>query len=97
VETYVIFRRRAWRTSEGAREAIGRARAESEQFSDEVVWIRSYILNERDRTTETVCVLRASNPEAIRRHAIEAVLPVDEIVKVVDTVLVRPDPIPATA
>ena len=39
----------------------------------------------------------ASSPEAIRRHAAAADLPVDEIVKVADTVIVRPDPQPAEA
>ena len=92
METYVILRRRAWLTSVGAREAIVRARAESERMSEEVTWIRSYILDESDRTTGTVCVLQASNPEAVRRHATAAGLPVDEIVKVADTIVVRPDP-----
>jgi hypothetical protein len=45
----------------------------------------------------TVCIYQASSPEAIRRHAGEALLPVDEIVKVVDTVVVRPDPVATTA
>jgi hypothetical protein len=39
----------------------------------------------------------ATSPEAIRRHATAADLPVDEIVAVADTVVVRPDPQPATA
>jgi hypothetical protein len=37
----------------------------------------------------------ASSPEAIREHAKAAELPVDEIVKVADTVVVRDDPVPA--
>ena len=44
----------------------------------------------------TVCVYQASSPEAIRAHAQAAGLPLDEIVKVGDTVVVRPDPQPAT-
>jgi hypothetical protein len=39
-----------------------------------------------------VCIYRASSPEAIRAQAVTADLPVDEIVKVADTVVVRPDP-----
>jgi hypothetical protein len=39
-----------------------------------------------------VCVYQASRPEAIRRHAYSATLPVDEIVAVADTVVLRPDP-----
>ncbi|MGH3348077.1 MAG: nickel-binding protein, partial [Nocardioides sp.] len=41
-----------------------------------------------------VCVYEASGPEAIRRHADLAELPVDEIIAVADTVVVRPDPAP---
>ena len=44
-----------------------------------------------------VCIYQASSPEAIRAHASKAVLPVDEIVKVADTVIVRPDPVLAAA
>ena len=40
----------------------------------------------------TVCIYQASSPEAIRDHAARARLPVDEIVAVADTVLVRADP-----
>ena len=38
----------------------------------------------------------ASSPEAIRRHAECAELPVDEVIPVADTVIVRPDPAPAS-
>ena len=45
----------------------------------------------------TVCIYQATSPEAIREHASRADLPVDEIIKVADTVLVRPDPQPISA
>ena len=45
----------------------------------------------------TVCIYEASSPEAIRRHAEAAGLPVDEIIPIADTVIVRPDPVPAAA
>ena len=45
----------------------------------------------------TVCIYEASSPEAIRTHAYRAGLPVDEIVAVADTVVVRPDPQPVAA
>ena len=41
----------------------------------------------------TVCIYQASSPEAIHAHADAAGLPVDEIVRVADTVIVRPDPV----
>ena len=43
-----------------------------------------------------MCVYEASSPDAIRSHAYRAGLPVDEIVGVADTVLVREDPITQT-
>ena len=64
---------------------------------DDIAWIRSYVLAELDGSVGTVCIYQASSPEAIRAHAERAELPLDEIVKVADTVLVRPDPVPATA
>ena len=61
-------------------------------MSDDVRWIRSYVTAETDGRVGTVCVYQATSPEAIRRHASAAELPLDEIVKVGDTVIVRPDP-----
>jgi hypothetical protein len=97
METYVILRRNGWRTADDLREAAGRSTAEGERMSDDIRWIRSYVTSERDGTVGTVCVYQASSPEAIRRHATAAGLPVDEIVKVGDTVIVRPDPTPVAA
>jgi hypothetical protein len=45
----------------------------------------------------TVCIYQASSPEAIRAHAQAADLPVDEIIAVADTVVVRPDPVAVAA
>ena len=44
-----------------------------------------------------MCIYQASSPEAIHEHADAPVLPVDEIIKVADTVIVRPDPAPVAA
>lgn len=92
METYVILRRSGWRTAEDLQEAAARSTAEGERMPDDVAWIRSYVLAERDGTVGTVCIYQASSPEAIRRHAAAAKLPVDEIVAVTDTVVVHPDP-----
>ena len=97
METYVILRRGGWPTAEDLEDAAARSTAEGERMPDDVAWIRSYVLEERDGSLGTVCVYQASNPEAIRRHASGASLPVDEIVKVADTVIVRPDPAAMTA
>ena len=66
-------------------------------MADDVRWIRSYVLGETDGSVGTVCIYQATSPEAIRRHAAAADLPVDEIIEVADTVIVRPDPIPTLA
>ena len=97
METYVILRRGGWRTGDDLREAAARSTVEGERMSDDVRWIRSYVTAETDGSVGTVCVYQATSPEAIRRHASAAELPVDEIVKVGDTVIVRPDPAPVAA
>jgi hypothetical protein len=48
-------------------------------MSNNVRWIRSYVLAEPDGTVGTVCIYQASSPEAIRDHAKKADLPADEI------------------
>jgi hypothetical protein len=95
METYVIFRRGGWRTPDELQAAAARSTDESDKTPDDVRWIRSYVLAETDGSLGTVCVYRASSPEAIRRHAYAAALPVDEIVSVADTVILQPDPVPA--
>lgn len=97
METYVIFRRNGWRTPDELREAAARSTAEAERMSEGVRWIRSYVVTERDGSLGTVCVYQAASPEAIRRHAYAATLPVDEIVAVADTVVVRADPVETPA
>jgi hypothetical protein len=97
METYVILRRDGWRTPDELQQAAARSTAEGDRMADDVRWIRSYVLAEADGGLGTVCTYQASGPDAIRAHAYRAGLPVDEIVAVADTVVVRPDPAPATA
>lgn len=92
MDLYVILRRRGWVTPDDLRDAAARSTAEGERMPDDVRWIRSYVTAEPDGSVGTVCVYEASSPEAIRAHAGRADLPVDEIVKVADTVIVLPDP-----
>jgi uncharacterized protein DUF4242 len=95
METYVILRRGGWQTGADLEAAAARSTIEGDKVPEDIRWIRSYVLAERDGTVGTVCVYQASSPEAIRAHAAKADLPVDEIVAVSGTVLVRPDPEPA--
>jgi hypothetical protein len=94
METYAILRRRGWRTGADLEAAAARSTAEGERTPDDIRWIRSYVLREADGSVGTVCIYEASSPEAIRRHAAVAELPVDEIIAVGETVIVRPDPVP---
>jgi len=97
METYLILRRAAWQDVREAEEARARAAAEAERLSELVEWLRTYTFTECDGTIGSVCVYGAVSPEAVRHHAATAALPVDEIVKVVDTLVVRPDPAAAAA
>ena len=98
MDTYVILRRSGWRTPAELEEAARRsAQVGDEEMADDIRWIRSYALEEGDGSVGTVCIYQASSPEAIREHASRAELPADEIIKVADTVIVRPDPEGAAA
>ena len=98
MQTYVILRRSGWRSGAELEEAAARSsRVGDEEMSDDIRWIRSYVLEEDGGSVGTVCIYQASSPEAIREHAQRADLPVDEIIPVADTVIVRPDPEPAAA
>jgi hypothetical protein len=95
MELYAILRRSGWRSAADLEQAAARsARAGDEEMPDDIRWIRSYVLEETGGAVGTVCIYEATSPEAIRRHAALADLPVDEIVAIADTVVVRPDPLP---
>lgn len=93
METYAILRRGGWASPGDLEAAAARSTAEGDKMPDDIKWIRSYVLDEPDGRVGTVCIYQASSPEAIRRHAGSAELPVDEIIAVAGTVVVRPDPL----
>ena len=98
MQLYAILRRNGFRDGPDLEEAAARStKVGDEQMPDRVRWIRSYVLGEEDGSLGTVCIYEASSPEAIREHARTAALPVDEIIAIADTVVVRPDPAPAAA
>jgi thiamine biosynthesis protein ThiC len=98
MQTYVILRRSGWRSGDELAVAAERSRqVGDEEMSDDIRWIRSYVLEEGGSAVGTVCIYQATSEAAIREHASRADLPIDEVIKVVDTVLVRPDPEPAAA
>ena len=96
MKTFAILRRGGWRSPEELQEAAARSsNVGDNEMSDDIRWIRSYVLAESEGGLGTVCVYQASSAEKIREHASRADLPVDEIIEVADTVIVRPDPEPA--
>ena len=95
---YAIIRRNGWKTAGDLEEAAGRsAKVGDEQMPDDIRWFRSYVLDEESGSVGTVCIYQATSPEKIREHAQNADLPVDEIIPIADTVVVRPDPETAAA
>lgn len=94
---YVIVRRNGFTSPEDLEAAATRSTHEGDKDDSGVRWIRSYVLAEESGELGTFCIYEAESPEAIRAHARAADLPVDEIVPVADTVVVRPDPAPAVA
>jgi hypothetical protein len=92
MDLYVIVRRNGFSSPEDLQAAAGRSTAEGDKSDSGVRWIRSYVVSEESGELGTFCIYEAESPEAIRAHADAADLPVDEIVPVADTVVVRPDP-----
>ena len=98
MDTYVILRRNGWKSPEELQEAAERSsKVGNEDMSDDIKWIRSYVLEEGGSTVGTVCIYQATSEDAIRQHGDLAQLPVDEVIPVADTVIVREDPAPANA
>ena len=94
MQTYVILRRGGWRSPGELQEAAARSRkVGDEEMSDDIRWIRSYVVRERDGGLGTICIYQASSPEKIREHATRADIPATDIFDIVDTVIVRPDPV----
>ena len=97
MQLYGILRRNGWATAADLEAAAARSSEEGDKDGSGVRWIRSYVLAEESGELGTFCVYEADSPEAIREHAASADLPVDEVILIADTVIVRPDPAPATA
>jgi hypothetical protein len=98
MKLYAILRRDGWSSPQELEEAAKRsADVGDNEMSDDIRWIRSYVLEEGSGSVGTVCIYQASSEEAIRKHADKADLPVNEIIPIADTVIVRPDPVAAAS
>jgi len=96
VQLYGIRRRNAWATAADLQAAAERSTNEGNKPGSGVRWIRSYVITEESGELGTFCIYEADSPEAIRAHAKASDMPADEVTPIADTVVVRPDPEPAT-
>ena len=98
MNTYVIRREKAWESPDDLGKTAERSKeVAADEFPDDIAWIRSYVIKEDGGTLGTVCIYQASSVDAVREHAKRVGMPADEVLEVADTVVVRPDPEPATA
>jgi hypothetical protein len=96
MDLYVIRRPGAWANGHELEAAAAKsARVGNEEMSDRVRWIRSYVVKEPDGRLGTICIYEGRDPESIREHARRVGMPGDEILPVVTTVVIRPDPVAA--
>ncbi len=96
MQLYAIMRRNGWGSGAELEEAAAlSARIGDEEMPDDIRWIRSYVIDEGGGAVGTLCIYEASSPEAIREHARRVGMPAQEILTILDTVIVRPDPTPA--
>jgi hypothetical protein len=90
---YAILRRNGWKTPNDLHAAAERsAKVGNGEMSNDVRWIRTYVMQEPDGTLGTLCIYEATSPDAIKTHADKAELALSEIRPIADTVIVRPDP-----
>lgn len=94
---YMITRRNGFASPADLEAAAARSTAAGDKADSGVRWIRSYVSAEESGELGTFCIYEAASPDAIRAHADAADLPVDEIVPIADTVVVRPDPASVSA
>jgi hypothetical protein len=95
MDLYVI-RRHGFADADDLGAAAKRSAEEGDKEGSGVRWIRTYVVPE-DEGLGTVCIYEADSPETIRAHAAASGMTADEIVPILDTVVVRPDPVPAGA
>jgi hypothetical protein len=88
---YAIIRRNGFASVQELERAAVRATAVADEPGSGVRWVRSYLLEEESAEVGTICIYEAVSPETIRAHAAAAVLPIDEIVPISDTFIVRSD------
>jgi hypothetical protein len=94
---YIIRRRDFWATAEELSKTAARSAEVGDEMSEDVRWIRSYVVQEESGQLGTVCLYEGTSAEKVREQAERTGMPADEVALVADTVIVRPDPVAANA
>lgn len=98
MELYVIRRSSAWANLQELETAGAKsARIGDEEMSDQIRWIRSYVVHEADGRIGTVCIYQARDDNSIREHARRVGMPGEEFQRVATTVVIRDDPLATAA
>jgi hypothetical protein len=92
---YAIRRRDFWGTPEELQQTAARSAEVGEEMSDDIRWIRTYVVQEESGKLGTVCLYEGTSAAKVREQAERTGMPADEITLVADTVIVRPDPVTA--
>ena len=94
---YVIRRRDFAGTPEALQKIAARSAEVGDEMSDDIKWIRTYVVQEESGKLGTVCIYEGTSAEKVREQAERTGMPADEVAQVVDTVIVNPDPVQAAA
>jgi hypothetical protein len=97
MKLFVIRRPHGWDDGLELERAVERSKEAGDEMSTDVRWIRSYAVKEKDGTIGTFCVYEATSETKIREHAARARIPAEDIFPVLDTLVIRPDPVPVAA
>jgi hypothetical protein len=89
---YAIRRRDFWGTPEELQATAAKSAEVGEEMSDDIRWIRTYVVQEDSGRLGTVCIYEGTSPQKVREQAERTGMPADEVVAVLDTVIVRADP-----
>jgi len=91
---FAIRRNKAWASAAEVQEVAARSKqVADDHFSDDVRWIRSYVIAEDDGSFGSICIYEATGYDAIKRHAAEVRMPAHDVWPIGDTVVIRPDPV----
>jgi hypothetical protein len=94
---YAIRRRDFWGSPEELQATARKSAQVGDEMADDVRWIRTYVVQEDSGKLGTVCLYEGTSPDKVREQAERAGMPAHEITLVADTVVVRPDPVPASS